>query len=402
MAEPIATDEEEGWLPLVLLGLVTITAYGSWFYGFGVLVGPIAADTGWGTGVLGLTFGIAQMITGAGGFVAGRLLDRVGGRGPLLVQAVGGGGLLLAATWARTPVQFVLVYSVGAGITGATGFYPVTTVIASRIHARRPDRAIAVLTMIGAFCSPIYLPLTAWMVSGWHWRVAGRILALTAIGGAIAAAAIVRGGASGVEGPSERPWRALRAAVTSPAVRTMLLVYMVAGMAFGSVLVYQVPVMVAGGLTLGTAGVVGGFRGFCQIFGRVGLAGAIRRAGARNLLVGAYAASAFGVLLLLVDQLWAALAFAVLAGIGLGATSPLQAIYSRTRFEEGDLGLLMGLQGAAVGVAGGVGPFVGGVLHDLTDSWNAVVILCGAALSGAAILLARPVSEPPRPVSDGG
>ena len=119
-------------MTLAALGLVTITAYGSWFYGFGVLVSPITEDTGWSTGAMGLTFGVAQVITGAGAFVAGRLLDRFGGAGPFLPQAVLGGGLLLAATWAGDVVVFGALYSLGAGIVGATGFYHVTTVAASR------------------------------------------------------------------------------------------------------------------------------------------------------------------------------------------------------------------------------------------------------------------------------
>ena len=372
---------------------MTITAYGSWFYGFGVLVSPITDDMGWSTGALGLTFGIAQVITGAGAFVAGRLLDRFGGRGPFLPQAVLGGGLLLAATWAEHVLVFGALYAIGAGIVGATGFYHVTTVAASRSDDTNPDRAIAILTMIGAFCSPIFLPLTAWVVDTWDWRVAGRMLALAAIGGALIGAWVARGGASEGEGPSASPFRALGVALRAPDIRRMLLVYMIAGTAFGSILVYQVPVMLAAGLSLGTAGAIGGFRGFCQIFGRVGLTGAIGRWGAQSLLITAYAVSAVGAMLLLVDHVAAAWAFAFLAGAGLGATSPLQVIHSRSFFEEGDLGLLMGMQGAAIGMAGGVGPLAGGLLRDWLDSWDPVVVFGGAALAIAALMLAG--SEPP-------
>ena len=173
----------------------------------------------------------------------------------------------------------------------------------------------------------------------------------------------------------------------------MLAVYMLAGMSFGAVLVYQVPVMVAAGLSLGTAGAIGGLRGFCQIFGRVGLTGAIGRWGARPLLLAAYAISALGVALLLIDHPVAAVAFAILAGVGLGATSPLQVINARAYFDEGDLGLLMGMQGAVIGVAGGIGPFVGGLLRDALDSWTPVIVYGASALAGATLLL----SASPRP-----
>ena len=388
-------------MTLAALGLVTITAYGSWFYGFGVLVSPITEETGWSTGALGLTFGVAQVITGVGAFVAGRLLDRFGGVGPFLPQAVLGGGLLLAATWADDIVVFGLVYSVGAGIVGATGFYHVTTVAAARSGGASPERSIAVLTMIGAFCSPIFLPVTAWMVETWDWRVAGRVLAVAAMVGALVGAWLARGGASVGSGPSINPVAAVRSALRDRGVRRMLAVYMLAGMSFGAVLVYQVPVMVAAGLTLGTAGAIGGLRGFCQIFGRVGLTGAIGRWGARSLLIGAYAVSAVGVALLLIDHVAAAVAFAVLAGAGLGATSPLQVIHARSYFDEGDLGLLMGMQGAVVGLAGGIGPFAGGLLRDATDSWNPVVVYGAVALAAATVLLSASPRPPEPAVLDG-
>ena len=381
-------------MTLAALGLVTITAYGSWFYGFGVLVSPITEDTGWSTGAMGLTFGVAQVITGAGAFVAGRLLDRFGGAGPFLPQAVLGGGLLLAATWAGDVVVFGALYSLGAGIVGATGFYHVTTVAASRSGGPSPERSIAVLTMIGAFCSPIFLPLTAWMVEQWDWRVAGRVLAVAAIVGALAAAWLARGGASPASGRSIDPVAAVRSAFADRAVRRMLTIYMLAGMSYGAVLVYQVPVMVAAGLALGTAGAIGGLRGFCQIFGRVGLTGAIGRWGARSLLLAAYVVSAAGVALLLVDHVVAAVVFAVLAGAGLGATSPLQVIHARAHFAEADLGLLMGMQGAVVGMAGGIGPFLGGLLHDATGSWKPVVVVGAVSLAGAAALLAGSPGPP--------
>ncbi|MCP4223537.1 MAG: hypothetical protein GY773_09370, partial [Actinomycetia bacterium] len=42
-----------GWTGVAALGLLTITTYGSWFYGFGVLIGPIHDDVGWSTTILG-------------------------------------------------------------------------------------------------------------------------------------------------------------------------------------------------------------------------------------------------------------------------------------------------------------------------------------------------------------
>ena len=43
------------------LGFLTIAAYGSWFYGFGVLVEDISADLGTGVGALGGVYGVTTL-----------------------------------------------------------------------------------------------------------------------------------------------------------------------------------------------------------------------------------------------------------------------------------------------------------------------------------------------------
>jgi len=302
------------------------------------------------------------------------------------------------ATWASSPATFGILYATGAGIVGATGSYHITTAAAARLRPDQPDRAIAVLTVIGAFCSPIYLPLTAWMVTTWHWRTAARVLAVLAIAGALMAAAVARGGSSkSPGGPSARPMMAMRWSLSQPSVRRMLAVYAVAGVAFSSILVYQVPILTGAGIGLGTAGAIGGLRGFCQIFGRVGLTGMIERHGTGTLLRLAYAASAVGVAMLLLGSIPAGVVYGVVAGAALGASSPLQAMYARACFDEGDLGLLMGMQGAAFGVAGGLGPVAGGLMRDMTGSWMPTVIMSVAALVLASVLLKpHPGREDPR------
>ena len=388
---------QHGWSGVAALGLLTITSYGSWMYGFGVLIGPISDDMGWSTTTLGVTFGAAMLLTGLGSFTGGRLLDRFGGPGPFLLQALLGGGLLLASTRADRPVIFGLFYALGAGITGATGFYHVTTAAAARLRPHRPDQAIAVVTLIGAFCSPIYLPLTAWMVTAWHWRTAARVLALLAIAGGLLAASLTADARSSHSGPSLRPLDAIRSALGRPAIQRMMAAYAMTGIAFTSVLVYQVPILTASGLSLATAGTIGGLRGLFQFFGRLGLTGLVERHGSGALLRLAFLVSAAGIAFLLVGTIAAGATLALLAGLAMGASTPLQSVYARSHFDEGDLGLLMGLQGVSMGLAGALGPVLGGVMHDLSGRWKPTVVMGIVTMALGAWLL-KPDEH--RPVGD--
>ena len=65
---------------IALLGVLTIVAYGSWYYGFGVLVGDISRDPRSPDRTMAIGFGLANILTGVLGALAGRSLDRHGVR----------------------------------------------------------------------------------------------------------------------------------------------------------------------------------------------------------------------------------------------------------------------------------------------------------------------------------
>ncbi len=400
------------WAPIYSLGLYTITAYGTWAYAFGVLIEPIRSDTGWSTSFLGAIYGAAMVFTGLSSFWSGRLLDRYGPTVPLGLHAIIASGLMLAALSAGEAWLFAVLFAVGAGLSGATGFYAMTTVIAARTRPDRPERAIAVLTLVGAFCSPIYLPVTAWLLGVWHWRSVGRLLVAVGVLGALQAMIVIARSrqqethlAAGLpekgpaaESPSARSLDAIGGALSNPVVRKVLVVYFMAGAAASTMWAYQVPILEATGLSLAVAGTFGGLRGFFQLFGRMGLTTAVERFGPTRLLQAAYISTAVGCVALVISgaglgantttvSLIAAALFAVTAGIGFGASSPLQAIHARLHFDAGDLGLLMGMQGAVLGLAGGLGPIAGSILRDFSGSWTATISIVAVVLAASAILL---------------
>jgi len=389
-AAPTATASAvRGWASISALGLVTITAYGSWFYAFGILIDPIHLDEGWSLAALGAIFAAAQFVNGIAASAGGRILDRWGGKALFGVQACGG-AVMLASSWATGGPLFAALYAVGAGVIGTTGFYHVTTAAAARLSPTTAAKGITVLTAIGAFCSPIYLPLGQLLIDEVGWRGAVRVFALTAIGGALIAATVASGGAT-PEGrtPSARPLAALGSALRQPSVRWMLAAYFFAGAAYSSVLVFQVPVMKSTGIAAGTAATLAGLRGGCQIFGRVGLIATVARRGARTSLQVAYAAAGAGIALLLIGSVSAGIFYAVIVGIALGATSPLQAIHAQELFDPDDLGMLMGVQHTVFSIAGGLGPLAAGFLADATGGHRTGVVAMVACVGVSVALLHR-------------
>lgn len=374
---------------IAALGILTIVAYGSWFYGFGVLLGDIRADLDSSDRTLAVGFGLAQFGSGALGVVAGRTLDRRSVRPLFVVGAILGGGLLAASTLATTPWPFAITFGVAGGVIGSTGFYGITQTVAARLAPGRETKAIALLTIWGALSSPLFIPATEAARRWWGWRVALRLDAVLVAAAFLATAAFAdperRSAASR---PSARTATAVRRAIADPDVRRLTSSAMSASAAVSILLVYQVSIMVAVGLTAGTASALAGARGFAQLLGRVPLTVVVARAGVRTSLLAARVALAVGCgLIVFSEHPVVAIVYVVVAGTSIGALSPLDGIYARSTLPADDLGALMGALALLTGTAGALGPVLGAAVVDATgDRTAAAMAAAGFALLGAWLL----------------
>lgn len=379
-----------------LLGLITIASYGAWYYSFGVLLDPILVDTGWSESWLSATYSMSTATGAVLAVPAGRLIDRVGSRAAFASAAVLSSTSLISASFATDPRVFTLGAVIGGASLQALAFYHVTQTTAVRAAPEEPARAIAVLTIYGAFSSTIYLPLAAALVSTTTWRVTLRILVLATAAVLIAGAAVVRERDRSTE---ERPTLDFAAAFGQPLARRFLIASGLIGVAVGTILVYQVPIMVDAGLTVGAAAWMAGARGAAQITGRIPLTWILRRLGARSSVRLAFTMITIGVVVLAFSsRVLVALIFVIVAGFGIGAASPLQGIYATELFDRANLGASMGVLTMIFGLSTAVGPALVGQLADRTgDRWWGIVIAATAGVLAVA-QMSRPIPEPnPQP-----
>ena len=378
-------------LTIGLLGIVTICVYGSWYYSFGVLLDPIIADTGWSETTLAGSFSAGIVLVGSGSMYGGRLLDRFGTRPIFLAAAAIGAITFGAASMTDKALVFAIGSAMGMGVFGALGFYHVTMTAAVRATPRDPARAIAVLTIWGALASAIYLPSAAWLVEDQGWRVAMRVLVLTGAGGLVASAVIAPVAAEAGDDQGRPSLRSIAAStVDRPGTRAFTIAVALAGMAISTLLVYQVPLMVAAGLPLTTAASMAAVRGFAQLGGRLPLTPLLRLVGSRVALMIAFAAIGTGVMILTVaGSVPVALLFALMAGFGIGAYSPLQGIYAEELFDRETLGTTMGFYTSVMMLAGAVGPAVAGAMADATGERRWAAVLMATAATGAIALMTK-------------
>lgn len=160
------------------LSLGQLVSWGSVFYGFSLLLGPVERELGLSRAESSLAFSLAMLAEGLLAYPVGRWIDR-GHEGAVMA----GGSLLLAAGLAaHTQVHSVAAFyavwiALGAGLA-ATLYTPAFAVVTRRF----PNdfrRAIITLTFLGGLASTVFIPLTAWLIHALGWR--GALWALAAL-----------------------------------------------------------------------------------------------------------------------------------------------------------------------------------------------------------------------------
>jgi MFS family permease len=389
-------------MPIAVLGVLTIIGYGACYYAYGVLIGPMSADTRWPDAALGAIFSATLAITGVGGMVAGRVLDRYGPRPVFLLAGIAGTGAMLLASMQDALLPFAIAYAGGCGLVGALGFYHITQAVAARAAPAAPARAIIWLTLFGALSSPVYLPLTAWLTQLAGWRGAIRVEAVTVGIAFLLAASMIKNLGRSQSGPSAgRSGAVLRVAWRHRLIRAWLAATLIGGAAVNALIIYQVPITTRAGLPLGIAAAVAGFRGLAQLAGRLPLTALTSKLGTRTTLVLAYTLAAAVTLLLFVGGTLApVLVLSLLAGAAIGAVYTLQGVYAYELIDPRHLGTLLGIGQAVFAAGGALGPLTAGALMGATGSGTPEVTIISAGFAAAASLLLLGPAPAPVAASD--
>jgi len=160
-----------GWLSLAQL-----ITWGSVFYTFALLLAPVESELGLGRAQSSLAFSLALFAEGVFAFPVGRWIDRGHERAVMT-----GGSLVIAAglvlhAFVHSAAGFYLAWLVlGAGLS-ATLYTPVFAVVTRRF----PNdfrRAIITLTFLGGLASSVFIPVSAWLIGHFGWRIALLVLA---------------------------------------------------------------------------------------------------------------------------------------------------------------------------------------------------------------------------------
>jgi len=381
-------------LPLNSLGVLTVVAYGTWFYGFGVLFTDLSDFHGVSASTLGITFGVAQLISGIGAVATGRRLDVFGPRAVLGVIGPVGATIYFVSSYA-TGTMFLVMYALGGGLIGAAGFYSFTQPLAVRVASIDSTRAITRLTIWGAFSSPVMIPLTEVLRANYGWQSAVRLPAVLTIISFFVAAFVCHVKVV----PTEKPpalTTSLRSALGNSRIRLFTIGAFLSSIAVSTLLVFQVPTMTAAGISTATAALLASVRGFMQLAGRIPLVSAIEKFTAPRLIVVSRFTLGLSALFLLGSgRISFAIMYIVFAGITIGALSALDGVAARRIVQPEVFGTVMGGIGLITTLGGALGPIFAGWLKTAFDSSIApITIVFITACSAAIVFSIQPSDEP--------
>lgn len=371
------------------LGVTTIVSYGATQYLFGLLVVPLANEFGWSRAALSGAYGLSALVAGLVGLPIGHVVDRFGGRMLMttgsLVCAVG----LLALTRIDQPWEFTAIWGGLVGLGMALTWYPVSNAVLARWFGRQASAAMSSLALYGAFSSPLFIPLLAYVIAADGWRAALVLCAVLQI--AVCAPLhfiVVRrhaapaGFAIEEENPSlARALRSLWFWLSTGAVVTIVA-------ANSAILVHQVAYLIGRGYPPQTAAWVAGSMGLAYLPARVVVNALVGRVRARVLLAAFMLLEGVALVVLLNERslVWLVV-YVALYGAGYGAFAPLRAIVMVELAGARAYGAITGAQGVAMAFSAALGPVAVGRAFDVYGNYALGLTACAGACACAAFFV---------------
>jgi MFS family permease len=371
---------------------------------FTVFVPALQSSFGASRSAITLVYSFLLLVMGAGAPIAGLIVDRFGLR-MLTVSGMSAIVLaLLSASWASEVWHLYLGLGIvlGFGISSIGGVAN-STILRHWFPAARLGVPLAVAWSASGVGGIVVLPLAQYLIAAEGWEHTYRFFAL------VAAAFIpvllvlpwrlIAGGASelahartaGGAGPS------VGEALRERSFWTLSVSFAATSLGTYSVAPQAMAYLLERGLNGPYAARALAVAGFLTPPGMVGFSWLADRGGRKLAALLAYGASILGVCALgLVrsptDGLWLWL-YVMLFGCSMGSRAPMISTLATLRYHGAHFGRIYGLISAGMGVGGFLGAWIGGLLHDWTQGYAAVMIFAIASFVLATALLGAEASE---------
>jgi predicted MFS family arabinose efflux permease len=370
------------WRVVPALGLAQIVGWGSLYYSIAVLAAPMRADLGIAEPVLFGAFTLGLLVSGLAAPVAGRLIDRRGGRTVLSIGSALAALALGVIESATVPAVFVLGWAI-AGVAMAACLYDAAFTTLHQIAGADYRRALTALTLVAGFASTVFWPLSHVLLEAVGWRqtlelYAGLHLAVCLPIHFLVVPAHRKRPAAGAGAHAAEP----RPTATPSSYRWLAAAFALTTFVFSALSVHLIALLQGAGLSATDAIVVGALIGPMQVAGRL-----LEFVFARNVRATVVGAVSFALMLAAIVLLWfvqalspLAFAFAALYGASNGVITIVRGTVPAELFGRAAYGELLGRLARPAFIAQAIAPaaFAVALSAGLSPS-DGVLALAGCA-----------------------
>jgi len=402
-----------GWWIVFASASIVFLSAGTFFYGFGLLVGPLTQEFGWSRAALSAAFSLRTEVGGIAAPIVGFTVDRVGVRRLVIIGVwiVAAGIILLSQTQSLWGF-YVAVTVIAMGNT-LTGGATATVAIAHWFHRKR-GRALGLMTLGGGMSGSMAI-IFAVLISNFGWREALVIVGIAQLVVCTPLALSIRnkpedmglpvdgfGSASGEEASmlassaatSMSEGYTSKEALKSSLFWRIAITFALANLASIAIIVHQVPFLTESvGLSEGFAAATVTIMTGISLIGRLGFGSAAdfipKRAAAAVALV---LLSLSLVLFATVHHAWQLVYVLPLFGLGFGGIIPVRSSLQAEYFGLKAFGAIQGMALTVITLGAFFGPILAGWMYDVTGSYRTAFALLalGPLLAAPLILSAKP------------
>jgi len=344
------------------LGLTQIISWGALYYSIAVLGASMREELGLSAAALFGAYSLSLLLSALAAPLAGRAIDRYGGRLVMSVGSVTAALALFAIAHAHSAITLYAAWAL-AGIAMAMTLYDAAFATLSQHAGTSYRTALTALTLMGGLASTAFWPLSLkgleWL--GWRDTLSGFALLQIAICLPLHLAFVPRTVTPIAPGRTGAEYEngTLPPESRRPAFIALGAAFALNGFIVSALTVHMITLLQGKGLTLASAVWVGAFFGPMQVAGRIleftiGRRFSLRRIGmiALWLLVAALA-----VLIALHGEVILALAFAVVFGCSNGVVTIVRGTVPAELFGRAGYGGTLGNLAAPALFARAVAPF---------------------------------------------
>ena len=415
-----------GWRIVAAGFIINAFGVGTFFYGFSTFFNPMIAEFGWSRTLMSGVFSLSRLEGGIEGPIAGWLTDHFGARKMLICGVIIASiGFMLLRT-VNSIVSLYIIFGLIMSIGFNLGFMHATSAAVAKWFVKKRGRALSFLIVGNGVGGAILVPVIAWLITQYDWRVATLILGIATLAIPLPLSFIVRSTPEemglqpdgevtkhkdtatdpdySLASPANNAFTdevnlTVREALKTRAFWIYAISMILRACILSSIVIHQIPHLTDIGIEYQTASNVLGLMVLMSIPGRFLFGWLGDRFSKRFLLFLSCILQGIGIFIFInASTLPLLYLFVVVYGLGYGGAIPLTVALRADLFGRTNYATIAGITMSLAMIGTVTAPLFAGYLYDTTQSYSLAfyIFIAMIVLSGFFFLMIPRTSQPSR------